>query len=302
MRNNLFLLLLAVVAASGLAGCLRLDDNLFNNNEHQISQYRLSEYTGEVDFTLDGSYAIPGRLVHLLTLSSQGPGEAKGTKIYAVYIGDTTRIATDTVIMYCHGNKDHLDFYWPRAQLLANAGAKNRYGVLMVDYRGYGLSEGKPTEAGLYNDVDAALQWLRGKGLTGNRLIMYGFSMGSAPAVLLTAQPRSLTPAKLILEAPYASAQAIVQDAAVLALPGTFVTDLSLDNGELIKQVPQPLLWLHGTDDHYLSLATQGEVVYNNHRGAYKEAHRVAGAHHSDVPVYYPFRTYAAEVGKFIRR
>ena len=219
-----------------------------------------------------------------------------------MYIGDTTRIATDTVIMYCHGNKDHLDFYWPRAQLLANAGAKNRYGVLMVDYRGYGLSEGKPTEAGLYNDVDAGLQWLKRKGLSSSRLIMYGFSLGSAPAVMLTARPRSLRPAKLLLEAPYASAQAMVQDAAVLALPGAVVTTLSIDNGDLIKEVAQPLCWLHGTDDHYLSMSTQGEIVYNNHQGIYKEAHRVASAHHSDVPVYYPFRTYAANVNRFIRR
>jgi hypothetical protein len=204
--------------------------------------------------------------------------------------------------MYCHGNKDHLDFYWPRAQLLANTVKKNNYGVLMIDYRGYGLSEGKPTESALYNDVDAGLQWLKSKGLTDQRLVMYGFSMGSAPATKLTAEPRSMKPSKLILEAPFASAEAMVQDASALALPGSFATDLKLNNADLIKNVQQPFMWLHGTEDHFLNMTTQGEVVYNNYKGTYKEAHRVPGAGHSSVPVYFTFQSYLQALGSFIRR
>lgn len=82
-----------------------------------------------------------------------------------------------------------MDFYWSRVQLLANTGGKNHYGVLMVDYRGYGLSEGKPTEEGLYADVDARLQWLKTSWLSNERLVMYGFSLGSAPATKSTAAP-----------------------------------------------------------------------------------------------------------------
>src|SRR4051794_13123292 len=164
--------ILMVTSAVFLSSCLRLDDNLFNENKNKISSYQLYNYKGEVDFTLDETYNIPANLVSLFTLSSKGTGEQNSTKIYAVYIGDTARISKDTVIMYCHGNKDHLDFYWPRAQLLANTIGKNHFGVLMVDYRGYGLSEGKPTESALYNDVDAALQWLKAKGLSNERLVI----------------------------------------------------------------------------------------------------------------------------------
>lgn len=283
-------------------GCLRLDDNLFNANENRISEYKLDKYTGEVDFRLEAFYQVPSNMVSLFTLQSKAPGESEATKIYALYIGNLQRISTDTVILYCHGNKDHMDFYWPRAQLLANTKSKNRYGVMMIDYRGYGLSEGKPSEDGLYADVDAALQWLKSNGLTNNRLIIYGFSMGTAPATMLSAVPRTMMPAKLILEAPMASAQAMVRDASGLALPGSFATDLKIDNAELIKSVKQPLFWIHGTDDDFLGMKTQGEPVFNNHKGVYKEAHRVAGAGHSNVPVKFGVQNYLKAVADFIAK
>ncbi len=285
-----------------LTSCARLDDNFFNPNHTKISEYKMAAYTGETDFKLDASYRIPDSLIRLFTLNSQAPDEGASTKIYGIYIGSQQRIATDTVIMYCHGNKDHMDFYWPRAELLANLSGKNHYGVMLVDYRGYGLSEGKPTEKGLYADVDAALQWLKVRGLSNSRLIMYGFSLGTAPATMLTAHPRSLTPSKLLLEAPFASADNIVQDASGLSLYGAYFTDLKINNAEEIKSVQQPFFWIHGTQDHYLNITTQGEAVYNNYRGIYKEAHRITDADHGSVPNTFGYQNYLQAVGNFIRR
>jgi pimeloyl-ACP methyl ester carboxylesterase len=281
-----------------LSSCLRLDDNLFNKTK--LTEYKLDNYTGEVDFTLDYSYHIPDNLVHLFTLASQGSDESSATAISAIYIGDIDSIATDTVIMYCHGNKDHMDFYWQRAKLLANTKGKNRFGVLMIDYRGFGMSEGKPTENGLYADVDAGLKWLKNNGLTNDRLVIYGFSMGTAPATKLSAEPRSMKPCKLMLEAPFASAEVMVQDATGLALPGTMVTDLKINNGEEIKSVQQPFFWIHGVEDDFLSITTHGEVVYANYTGTYKEAHRIPNAGHSTIPTTMGFQTYSNAVGDFI--
>ncbi|MEJ7681321.1 MAG: hypothetical protein WKG06_26420 [Segetibacter sp.] len=118
------MLLFAITVS--LAACSRLDDNLFNPNTRKIATYTFDNYTGDVDFRLDASYKIPDSLIHLITLASKMEDEAGPTKIYGVYIGNINRVATDTVIMYCHGNKDHMDFYWPRAALLANTGGKNR--------------------------------------------------------------------------------------------------------------------------------------------------------------------------------
>jgi pimeloyl-ACP methyl ester carboxylesterase len=167
------------IVLASLAGCLDLDDNLYNPSK--IDAYRLDAYDGDVDFHLDLSYHIPDSLIHIFTLQSKANDESSATTIYAIYIGSISRIATDTVILYCHGNKDHMDAYWPRAELLANTKGKNRFGVMMMDYRGYGMSEGEPSESGLYADADAAMQWLKSKGLSNDRLVMYGYSMGTAP-------------------------------------------------------------------------------------------------------------------------
>ncbi|HRH66126.1 MAG TPA: alpha/beta fold hydrolase [Bacteroidia bacterium] len=292
--------ILLLFLMSGMISCLRLDDNLFNQNK--LSQYNLDRYTGEVDFTLNDDFAFPDSLVHLFTLNSRAPDETQGTSIYAIYIGDMARIATDTVIMYCHGNKDHMDFYWPRAKLPANTGWKNRFGVMMIDYRGFGMSEGKPTEQGLYADVDAALKWLQSNGLSNNRLVIYGFSMGSAPATKLTAEPRSMTPSKLMLEAPFANAETMVQDGSGLALPGSTVTDLQINNAEEIKHVTQPFFWIHGEDDDFLNIDTHGAVVYANYSGSYKEAHRIPAAGHSTVETTMGFAGYLEAIESFVIR
>lgn len=296
MKKIIFLVLIII----GLSGCLRLDDNLFNPNSTKISEYKLENYTGEIDFRLDASYLIADSLIHIFHLASQASDESGATKIYAIYIGNIDSIATDTVIMYCHGNRDHMDFYWQRAKLLANTKSKNRFGIMMIDYRGYGLSEGKPTENGLYADTDAALKWLKNKGLSDDRLVMYGFSMGTAPATKLSAENYSMKPGKLMLEAPFASADIMIQDASGLAMPGAFFTDLKINNAEEIKMVQQPFFWIHGEADDFLNMETNGAIVYNNYNGIYKEAHRIPNAGHGSIPNTLGFQNYLNLVGNFI--
>lgn len=284
-----------------LFSCLRLDDTLYNLSD-KITEYKLDNYTGEQDFVLDNTYLIPDSLIHRFTLSSKGPEDNTSTTIQAIYIGSISKIQTDTVIMYCHGNKWHMDFYWQRAKLLAHISGKNKYGVLMIDYRGYGLSDGEPTEAGLYADVDAALLWLNLNGLNNNRLIMYGFSMGTAPVCELTSKPRSMAAAKIILEAPFASADVMANDGSGLNMPGSFFTNLKIDNAEEIKNIQQPFCWIHGTNDNFLNINTHGEVVYKNYQGSYKEAHRISGADHGEIPVKMSFDSYLNTLSTFIKK
>lgn len=293
--------ILIIMIAFIFSSCLRLDDNLYNLTD-KITEYKLDNYTGENDFVLDNSFQIPDSLVHLFTLSSKASSESVATTISAIYIGSISKIKTDTVIMYCHGNKWHMDFYWQRAKLLAHVSGKNKYGVLMIDYRGYGLSEGKPTEDGLYADVDAALQWLKISGLSDSRLMMYGFSMGTAPACELTSKPRSMTPSKIILEAPFASADVMANDGSGLNMPGSFFTNLKIDNAEEIKTISQPFCWIHGTNDNFLNIKTHGEVVYKNYKGLYQEAHRIDGADHGEIPVKMGFVNYLNTLSTFIKK
>ncbi|MGZ4089603.1 MAG: alpha/beta hydrolase [Bacteroidia bacterium] len=296
MKRSFLYFLLSV-----LASCAKLDSNLYNN-DNKIKEYKLDNYTGTQDFVLDASYNIPASLNNQLTLSSQADGESSATNIKAIYIGDVSKISSDTVILYCHGNKWHMDFYWQRAKLIAHLNGKNRYGVLMMDYRGYGLSEGKPTEKGMYADVNACMAWLKNKGLTNSRLIIYGFSMGTAPTCELSANPTILTPSKIILEAPFASAAVMVQDASQMNMPADYFTDLKIDNAEEIKKCNQPLLWLHGKADNFLNYKTHGQVVYDNHKGVYKTYYLVDGADHGEVPAKMGFNEYLNVAGAFIRK
>lgn len=293
------IILFCSAIAIALISCQRLDSNLYNLTD-DITEYKLDNYTGEQDFILDASYTIPDSLITKFTLESKGIGETESTTIQAIYIGDISQIATDTVIMYCHGNKWHMDFYWQRAKLLANTGGKNRFGVLMIDFRGFGLSEGEPTEEGLFADTDAALAWLQDHGLTNDRLVMYGFSLGSAPATKLSAEPRTMKPCKLILEAPFGSAAIMAADGSQLNMPGSYFTNLQINNADIIKNVQQPFCWIHGTADNFLGYETHGLVVYNNYGGSYKEMHPVEGADHGEVPAKMGFVTYNTVLTNFI--
>ncbi|MBL7931533.1 MAG: alpha/beta hydrolase [Bacteroidia bacterium] len=284
-----------------LVSCMKLDSNLFNN-DNKITEYKFDDYTGEQDFILDETYKITGDKIHLLDLLSQTDQESSPVNIKALYIGEISRIGTDTVILYCHGNKWHMDFYWQRAKLLAHTNGKHNYGVMMMDYRGYGLSSGKPSEDGMYADVDACMKWLKDHGLTDNRLIIYGFSLGSAPSCELTANVRSLKPAKLILEAPFGSSAIMVQDASQLNMPAEYFTSIKIDNAEEIKKVEQPFLWIHGTNDNFLNYKTHGQVVYDNYKGSYKASYMVAGADHGEVPEKIGFDVYLKTLGDFIRK
>ncbi|WP_317897110.1 alpha/beta hydrolase [Aurantibacillus circumpalustris] len=296
MKSVCFIAVLFLVSS-----CLKLDTNLYNTTD-KISEYKLDNYSGEQDFILDDTYTIPSDKITLFSLASQSENESSATAIKALYIGDLNRINMDTVILYCHGNKWHMDFYWQRAKILAHINGKNNYGVMMMDYRGFGLSSGKPTEEGMYADVDACMKWLKEKGLTSERLIIYGFSLGSASATELSANPKTLTPSKLILEAPFASAAVMVQDASQLNMPADYFTDLKIDNAEEIKKVSQPFLWMHGTMDNFLNYKTHGEVVYKNYAGSYKEKFLVDVADHGEIPVKMGFELYLKTIGEFIRK
>ena len=280
--------------------CERFDSSFFNGTE--IKGYLLDNYKGEVDFTLDSSYNIPTNNIYLNLLPSKTQTEKVESYIPFVYIGDLARLKTDTVILYFHGNRDHMDFYWPRAKLLAHAGGKNRYGVMMFEYRGFGTAKGQSNEQTLYADAEAALRFLQGKGVTSTRLIFYGFSLGCAPAIEMAYRSRSLSPSKIILEAPFASAMNLIETGAGLNMPSSYFTDMRVDNYRKIGNVIQPLMWIHGTDDDYLDIETNGRMVYNRHRGRFKEGHEINGAGHSTVQTTWGFQPYLKAVDAFIRR
>lgn len=99
----------------------------------------------------------------------------------------TVPAATAAWILYLHGASGNVG-----TAGYNEAWAKFRHmglGVLAVDYRGFGASGGKPSEAGLYRDAYAAYAYLtRDLGVTPSRIVIYGYSLGSAVAIDLAAR------------------------------------------------------------------------------------------------------------------
>jgi pimeloyl-ACP methyl ester carboxylesterase len=296
MKNIVIILFIALTA---LACRKRLDGFLFNPS--QIESYQLDAYQGELSLDLAGEFGVPASMIHHLEWNVEL--EEGSAKMSAIYVGDLASIATDTVILYCHGNKDHMDFYWPRQKLYAHAGGLGRYGVLMFDYPSFGLSEGKSSEANMYRSTARAIEWLQAQGLQNERFVIFGFSLGSAAACEVAAHPAAyaLSPSKLILEAPFASAEVMIQDAGLLSMPGSFLVDLQIDNATEIKKINIPLLWIHGQDDSFLTVKSHGQPVYDNKTNGYKEAFLVPGGEHETTPFVAGYQNYIDRISTFIQ-
>lgn len=273
-------------------GCLRLDDYLFNPKK--VDAYLLDKYTGEVDFQLPSSYDLADSLIHWIPLTSTGHGSE--VHIQGLFIGDLHTITSDTIILYCHGNRDHLDHYWPRIQLLASHLQGNRFSVLAMDYQGYGMSEGEPSQQGTINDAFSALNWLLGQGVDPGKVIVYGFSLGSIPAVALAGSEQLSGRGGLVLEAPLASSEALIQDGSTLSLPAGFLTDLDFDNVAGMDYISQPFLWMHGESDQTTAIRSHGEPVFQAYKGVRSTALRIADGGHTNLPILIGYDIYLSGV------
>jgi uncharacterized protein len=145
------------------------------------------------------------------------------------------------VIAYFHGNGGHIGYRGERLRHFAREG----YGVLLAEYRGYAGNPGKPSEAGFCADGAAALDFLVGAGIAPSRLVLWGESLGSGVAVHLAAQRKV---AGLVLEAPFTSIAAAAQHHYPFIPAGMLVRD-RFDSLSRISQVKAPLLVLHGERD-----------------------------------------------------
>jgi uncharacterized protein len=145
------------------------------------------------------------------------------------------------VIAYFHGNGGHIGY---RAERLLRF-AREGYGVLMAEYRGYGGNPGAPSETGFYTDGRAALAFLDREGVASDRLVLYGESLGSGVAVALATEHEI---AALILEAPLTSVAEVAQSHFPYVPASRMVVD-RFDSLSRIGRVKAPILVLHGERD-----------------------------------------------------
>ena len=144
------------------------------------------------------------------------------------------------VLLYFHGNGDFLAGFFGRFGDLIADGT----GIVALSYRGYAGSSGQPSEQGLLRDAAAAYAFTVAR-YGPDRIVVWGFSLGTGVAVALAAEQPV---AKLILEAPYSS----ISDVAAAAFPIFPVRLVIRDpfhSDARIGRVKAPLLIMHGARD-----------------------------------------------------
>ena len=165
-----------------------------------------------------------------------------GVRIHAFYlpVPDAQR-----ALLFLHGNAGNASHRLPNAAELARLDCS----VLVIDYRGYGLSEGKASEAGVFADARAGLRHLTEPlGYPENRIVVFGRSLGGAVAVDL-AQDRQL--AGVILESTFPSIADIVSNGPAGAWLGA-LAGRRFDSASKIGRIRVPLLFFHGDRDEII--------------------------------------------------
>jgi uncharacterized protein len=182
--------------------------------------------------------------------------------------------AGDPAVLLLHGNAGNISTRVPLAAAYLGRGVS----IFLLDYRGYGRSEGAPTEEGLYLDAEAALDFL-GERIGFDRIVVHGRSLGGAVAAQLVSR-RAVAGA--ILEASFTDLLEMARSAYPF-VPGALLRGLAgrFDTRSMIHDALVPVLVVHGTEDQVVPF-TMGQAI---HRAAPepKAWLPVPGAGHNDV-------------------
>ncbi len=144
-------------------------------------------------------------------------------------------------LIYCHGNAGNIS---DRAGKIKSFHAMG-LNVFIFDYRGYGRSEGVPSEEGLYRDATSAFDWLSNRPDIGKfPIVVYGTSLGGAVAVDLASKRNA---AALVADSTFASAK----DMARIHFPAvpSFIIGADFNSARKIRSIKAPKLIIHSRTD-----------------------------------------------------
>ncbi len=162
------------------------------------------------------------------------------------------------VVLFCHGNAGNIGHRLDSIRIFRDLGLS----VLIFDYRGFGRSEGRPSETGTYLDVRAAWEFLVGeKGVEPQRIVIFGRSLGGTVAAQLAAYlGQEKTPGALILESTFTS---LPDMAARLYpyLPVRWLAKYSYNSLGRMSDVHAPVLVVHSPGDEIVPYA-HGQALY----------------------------------------
>jgi len=145
------------------------------------------------------------------------------------------------VFLVCHGNAGNIADRLDLAQSLLAVGAS----VLLFDYRGYGRSDGRPSEENTYRDAQAAYRWLRDKGFPPDLIIDYGESLGGGIASELALREPV---AALVLHSSFTSIPDIGSELFPF-LPVRLIGHIKYNTLAKLPRIHVPVLVVHSRND-----------------------------------------------------
>jgi fermentation-respiration switch protein FrsA (DUF1100 family) len=204
------------------------------------------------------------------------PGYGEGPQVVRIRARDGVPLAAvhleapgaACTVLHLHGNAEDLGDMIPRLEAMR----ANGFSVLAFDYRGYGLTPGKPDERNVLADTTDVFRHLTGPmGIAPERVIVHGFSLGGGPAAALAAREPL---GGLVLEGTFTSAFRVATE--VRVLPWDYFPVL-----EQLERVRCPVLVVHGTCDETIPFR-HGRRLFAAARPP-KEHLWVEGAGHNDL-------------------
>lgn len=177
------------------------------------------------------------------------------------------------VVLFFHGNAGNLS---GRTELMVRIAALG-VEVLIIDYRGYGHSEGRPSEGGVYRDARAAWRFLtEARQVAADRIVLFGKSLGGAAAIDLASR---VEPAGLIVQSSFTS----VPDMAARYYPFVprFAVRTKMDSLAKIPSIGCPKLFIYSTDDEIVPYE-MGTQLFDAAKQP-KTFYQIVGAGHNET-------------------
>lgn len=174
-------------------------------------------------------------------------------KLHGWYI-PAARHDEQRVLLFMHGNAGNISHRGESVQIFHQLGLN----VLIFDYRGYGQSQGRASEAGLYSDATAAWHYLtETRRIAPENIILFGRSLGGVVAAELASR---VQPGLLVLESTFSSARDMAKHL-FPRLSNLLFLRYRLDTAEYVRHVNSPVLILHSPNDEIAPYAL-GQKVY----------------------------------------
>ena len=192
---------------------------------------------------------------------------ADGTKLSAWFV---PAAEPRGVVLVCHGNAGNISHRLDTLDVFHRL----RLSVLLFDYRGYGQSEGSPSEEGTYQDAEAAWSYLvKERGIAPGEIVVFGRSLGGAIAARLAAQH---PPRALILESTFTSLPDVAAKI-YFFLPVRLLARFRYDTAASVREAACPILIVHSPQDELIPYA-HGRALFEA-AGEPKAFLEITGSH-----------------------